>query len=63
VQPISGPVATDLDAPSPLETAPFATYDPRWITCTVRTGPARVETILVGKTLQVSLYCSGNTSS
>ncbi|MGO9152129.1 hypothetical protein [Mycobacterium sp.] len=55
-------MATDLDAPSPLETAPFATNDPRWITCTVRTGPAWVETIIVGKTFQVWLDCSGNTS-
>ena len=62
MQPILGPVATDLDAPSLLETTPFATNDPRWTTCTVRTGPARVETIIVGKTLQVSLDCSGNTS-
>jgi len=31
-------------------------------TRTLRTRQARVETIIVGKTLQVSLDCSGNTS-
>ena len=32
-------------------------------TRTLRTRQARVETIIVGKTLQVSLDCSGNTTS
>jgi hypothetical protein len=58
-------VATDLHAPTLLKTPSFATNDPLLgaPTRTLRTRQASVETIIVGKTLQVSLDCSGNASS